>query len=149
MNNKIRILFTKLFLHLVMNNPLFTSKIRRVALILCGAKIGKGTFIGQNVYFDPLAIQNITIGSNCIITQNVSILVHFFSTERQFYFGKVEIGNNCFIGMNSLICKSIKIGDNCIVGAGSVITHDIPSNSFAAGVPCKIIKELDEKKHEI
>lgn len=119
MNNKIRILFTKLFLHLIMNNPICTSKVRRLALIACGAKIGKGTFIGQNVYFDPLKIQNIEIGEHSYITQNVSILTHFYSSERKFSFGKVRIGNNCFIGMNTLICKSVVIGDRCIVGGGS------------------------------
>ena len=118
MNNKIRILLTKIFLHLVMNNPLCTSKIRRAALCLCGAKIGKGTFIGQNVYLDPLAIQNIRIGEHCFITQNVSILVHFYGKDRKFYFGNVDIGDNCFIGMNSIICKPVKIGNNCIVGGG-------------------------------
>ena len=101
-----------------MNNPFMTSRIRRLALIICGANIGKGTFIGQNVYFDPLAIQNITIGKNCFITQNTPILVHFFDTKRKFYFGDVKIGNNVFIGMNTLICKPVKIGDNCIVGGG-------------------------------
>ena len=116
MNNKFRILLTKIVLHLVMNNPLCTSKIRRLALILCGAKIGRGTFIGQNVYFDPLRIQDISIGEHCYITQNVSILTHFYGADRKFYFGSVEIGNNVFIGMNSLVCKPVKIGDNCIVG---------------------------------
>lgn len=143
MNNKFRVLITKIFLHLIMNNPLCTSKIRRLALILCGAKIGKKTFIGQNVYFDPLAIQNISIGEHCYITQNVSILTHFYGKDRQFYFDKVEIGNNVFVGMNTLICKPVKIGNNCIVGGEkSVITHDIPENVLAGGVPCKVIKSL-------
>lgn len=118
MNNKFRVFFTKIFLHLIMNNPFCTSKIRRLALILCGAKIGKGTFIGQNVYFDPLKIQNIEIGDNSYIAQNTSILVYFFDTKRKFSFGKVKVGNNCFIGMNPLICKPVCIGDNCIVKKG-------------------------------
>ena len=142
MNNKFRILLTKIVLHLVMNNPICTSKIRRLALILCGAKIGRGTFIGQNVYFDPLRIQNISIGEYCYITQNVSILTHFYGKDRKFYFGMVEIGNNVFLGMNSLVCKPVKIGDNCIVG-GAVVTHDIPSAVLAGGVPCRVIKALD------
>lgn len=141
MDKKIIIFIRKIFLHFIMNNPLCTSKIRRGALILCGAKIGKGTFIGTNVYFDPLAISNITIGENCFITQNCSILTHFYSLDRKFYFDKVTIGDNVFLGMNSLICKPVKIGNKCIVGGGSVITHDLPDNCFAAGVPCKIIKE--------
>lgn len=103
-----------------MNNPLCTNKIRRWALCICGARIGKNTFIGQNVYFDVLAIQNIDIGENCYITQNCSILSHFYDSEkRSFYFGNVKIGNNVFLGMNSLICKPICIGDNCIVGGGA------------------------------
>lgn len=142
MNNKLRIFITKIFLHFVMNNPLLTSKVRRLALILCGAKIGKGTFIGQNVYFDPLAIQKIHIGNKCFITQNVSILVHFFDSNRNFSFGEVEIGDNVFIGMNSLICKPVKLGNNSIIGGGAVITNDIPENVLAGGVPCKIIKKL-------
>lgn len=51
MNNKIRIFLTKIFLHCILQSPLFTSRIRRLALVICGAKIGKGTFIGQNVSF--------------------------------------------------------------------------------------------------
>lgn len=141
MNNKIRILFTKILLHLVMNNPICTSRIRRRVLILCGAKIGKNTFIGQNVYFDPLAIQNISVGEHSYITQNVSILTHFYGSDRKFYFGNVKIGDNCFIGMNTLICKPVNIGNNCIVGGGAVITKDIPDNVMAAGVPCKIIRK--------
>ncbi|MDD7610720.1 MAG: acyltransferase [Spirochaetales bacterium] len=142
MNNKFRILLTKIFLHFVMNNPLCTSRVRRRALIICGAKIGKDTFIGQNVYFDPLAIQNISIGEHSYITQNCSILTHFYGADRRFYFGNVRIGDHCFIGMNTLICKPVSIGNNCIVG-GAVITKDIPDNVVAAGVPCKIIKPLD------
>lgn len=143
MNSKIRILFTKILLHLVMNNPLCTSRIRRSALIMCGAKIGKGTFIGQNVYFDPLAIQNISVGEHSYITQNVSILTHFYGADRRFYFGNVNIGDHCFIGMNTLICKPVNIGNNCIVGGGAIITKDIPDNVMAGGVPCKVIKKID------
>ena len=123
MNNKIRILLTKILLHLVMNNPLCTSRIRRFALVVCGAKIGRDTFIGQNVYFDPLAIQNISVGEHCYITQNVSILTHFYGADRKFYFGKVEIGDNVFIG--------------------TIVTHDIPENVLACGVPCRVIKKLN------
>lgn len=119
MNSKIRIFFTKLFLHLILNNPFCTSKIRRGALRLCGAKIGKHTFIGQNVYFDVLKIQNIEIGDYCYITQNCSILTHFYNSKnKNFYFGNVMIGNHVFLGMNSLICKPVRIGNNSIVGGG-------------------------------
>lgn len=116
MNNRIRIFFTRVIMQIIMGSVFCTSKMRRKTLIMLGAKIGKGTFIGRNVYFDPLAIQNISVGDNCIITQNVSILTHFYSLRREFYFGNVNIGDNTFIGMNSLICKPVYIGNNCIVG---------------------------------
>ena len=143
MNNRFRILLTKILIHITMNNPLFISGIRRFILIICGAKIGKGTFIGQNVYLDPLAMQNIRIGDHCFVTQNVTILTHFYGTDRVFYFDKVEIGNNCFIGMNSIICKPVKIGNNSILCAGSIVTTDIPENVLAGGVPCRVIKTLN------
>lgn len=142
MNNKIQILITKIFLKLILSSPLCTSKIRRLALILCGAHIGQDTFIGQNVYFDPLKIDNIFIGKKCYITQNVSLLTHFYTIDKKFYFGEIHIKDNSFIGMNTLICKPVTIGCNCVVGGGSVITNDIPDNSFAAGVPCKIVKKI-------
>lgn len=55
---------------------------------------------------------------------------------------KVDIGDDVFVGMNTLITKPIKIGNKSIVGGGSVITKDIPSNVLACGVPCKVIKEI-------
>lgn len=66
--------------------------------------------------------------------------MHFFDTKRTFYFGNVEIGDNCFIGINTLICKPVKIVSNCIVEGGG--TTDLPDNVFAGGIPCKIIKTL-------
>lgn len=56
--------------------------------------------------------------------------------------GGVEIGNNVWIGDKSTILSGVTIGDNVIIGANSVVTHDIPSNSMAAGSPAKVIKQI-------
>jgi acetyltransferase-like isoleucine patch superfamily enzyme len=56
----------------------------------------------------------------------------------------INIGNNVYIGVRTLILPGVTIGDNCIIGAGSIITKDIPANSVAAGVPAKVIKNTDE-----
>ena len=53
----------------------------------------------------------------------------------------VKIGDNVWIGMNSIIMRGVTIGDNSIIGAGSIVTKNIPSNVIAAGSPCKVIKE--------
>ena len=56
----------------------------------------------------------------------------------------VTIGKNVYIGPRSIILDGVTIGDNAIIGAGSIVTKDIPSNVFAAGNQCKVIKNLDE-----
>jgi acetyltransferase-like isoleucine patch superfamily enzyme len=67
--------------------------------------------------------------------------------------GKVKIGNNVFIGVNSVVLRNVSIGDNSIIGAGSLVNIDIPEGVVAAGNPIKIIKEIPKpynilpKKH--
>ena len=55
----------------------------------------------------------------------------------------IKIGNNVWIGMNAVVMPGVTIGDNVVVGAGSIVTTDIPSNSIAAGNPCRVVKEKD------
>lgn len=57
--------------------------------------------------------------------------------------GIVEIGDNVFIGMNSIIERNVKIGDNVVIGAGSVVTKDCEKNSVYAGVPARKIMDID------
>lgn len=104
-------------------------------------KQGKA-FIGANVVFDGIHPELITIGNGAIITTGTCILSHFYSVnDALFYLGNVDIGNNVFIGMNTLIVNAVKIGDNAVIGAGSIVTCDIPSNEVWAGNPAKFIKK--------
>ena len=61
------------------------------------------------------------------------------------YARPVTIGNDNWFGANVVICPGVNIGSNCVIGAGSVVTRDIPDNSFAAGVPCRVIREIGEQ----
>ena len=61
------------------------------------------------------------------------------------YAKPVRIGDDNWFGANVVICPGVTIGDNCVIGAGSVVTRDIPSNSFAAGVPCRVIREITDE----
>jgi acetyltransferase-like isoleucine patch superfamily enzyme len=54
----------------------------------------------------------------------------------------VDIGKCVLIGTNAIILKGVTIGDNSVIGAGSVVTSSIPSNTIAAGNPCKVIRSL-------
>ncbi len=55
----------------------------------------------------------------------------------------ITIGNNVWIGANSVILPEVIIGDNVVIGAGSIVTKSIPSNSIAIGNPCKVVREKD------
>ncbi|MFL5815398.1 MAG: sugar O-acetyltransferase [Bdellovibrionia bacterium] len=54
----------------------------------------------------------------------------------------IRIGNRVWIGGSSVLCPGVTIGDNTVIGAGSVVTKDIPANVFAAGNPCRVIRDL-------
>lgn len=58
---------------------------------------------------------------------------------------EVTIGDNVWIGGNSVICPGVHIGDNVVIGAGSVVTKDIPAWSVAAGNPCRVIRKITEE----
>lgn len=107
-------------------------------------KIGKGSFPGWMPGCYIQARNGIIFGNNVRLGPNVGIISanhcpddfdHWIKTA------PINIGNNVWIGMNSTVLPGITIGDDVVIGANSVVTHDIPSNSIAAGNPCKIIKE--------
>jgi len=120
-----------------------------------GVRIGEGTTIftnPRNVCIDTQKPWLLEIGANVQITRGVTILTHGYdwSVLKGVYgeilgsAGKVTIGNNVFIGMNTTILKGVTIGNNTIIGAGSVVTHDIPGNCVAVGSPAKIVMTLEE-----
>ena len=57
--------------------------------------------------------------------------------------GKVVIGKNVFIGMNTLIVNAVNIGDGAIIGAGSIVNRDIPAGEIWGGNPARFIKKLN------
>ena len=124
---------------------------------------GIHTTIGKNFFANfNLTIQDdasVTIGDNCNFGPNVTIVtpVHpLLPNERRSmrdkdgnekhmcYAKPVSIGNDCWFGANVVICPGVTVGDNCVIGAGSVVTRDVPANSFAAGSPCRVIREITE-----
>ena len=58
--------------------------------------------------------------------------------------GRVKLGNNIYIGRDVTILKGVSIGDNCVIGLGSIVTSDIPSDSVAVGAPARVICTIDE-----
>ena len=116
--------------------------------------IGNNTIIynPRNTIIDETRPWLIKIGDYVKITDNVTILTHGYDwsvlnvqyKEVLGSSGKVEIGNNVFIGMKTTILKGVKIGNNVIIGANSLINKDIPSNVVVAGNPAKVICTIEE-----
>lgn len=94
----------------------------------------------------------VTIGNNCYMNRNFTLLTHDWVTNVFIHAGlnfinssgKITIGNNVSFGQNVMVLKGVTIGDNVFIGAGSIVTKDIPSNCIAVGCPCKAIMTLQE-----
>lgn len=117
-----------------------------------GVLIGENTTFYGNVRVDISRPYLIEIGKNCVLTNGVQIVSHGYDLsvlrgkfgEFLSSSGKIVIGDNVFIGFNSIILKGVRIGQNVIIGAGSIVTHDIASDTVAAGNPCKVIMTIEE-----
>ncbi|HVZ10834.1 MAG TPA: DapH/DapD/GlmU-related protein [Candidatus Paceibacterota bacterium] len=98
------------------------------------------------------ARERITIGDNVMLGANVTIsdndshplgAVLRRQGSKDMIVKPVVIGNDVWIGADSYVGKGVSIGDNVVIGAKSVVTKSIPANCIAAGVPCRIIRQLD------
>lgn len=58
----------------------------------------------------------------------------------------ITIGKNCWLGANVTVLPGVTIGEGCVIGAGSMVTKDIPAYSLAVGAPCKVLRPIDESK---
>ena len=114
---------------------------------------GSNIELGERVFFNfncvVLDVCRVRIGSFTLFGPAVQIYtpMHPFNAaqRRREEFGKpVEIGSDVWIGGGAIILPGVRIGDRAVIGAGSVVTRDIPEGVFAAGNPCKVIREIRE-----
>lgn len=126
---------------------------RSQIIVLPGAKLE----IGDNVGMSQVSItckEHIKIGSHVKIGAGTMIFdTNFHNTDWKVRRNPVEdnqtaktapvfIGDDCFIGTRSIICKGVTIGPRSIIAAGSVVVKDIPSDCIAGGNPCNVIKTI-------
>lgn len=114
-----------------------------------GVKVGNNCRVyTTNFGSEPFLI---TIGNNVTVTSGVKFITHDGTTwlmrderGRRYFYQRISVGNNVFIGVNSIIMPGVKIDDNVIIAAGSVVTKSIPKGVIVAGVPAKIIGNFKE-----
>ncbi|EKO3852593.1 sugar O-acetyltransferase [Vibrio harveyi] len=122
------------------------------------ANWGCHTHLGDNVYanFNLTLVDDthIYIGDHVMIGPNVTIATagHPIDPELRRDIAQfnipVHIGNNVWIGANSMVLPGVTIGENSVIGAGSVVTKDIPANVVAVGNPCRVLREIGEHDKE-
>lgn len=115
--------------------------------------INRGMIVGENLNIqgeckiDSSHAWLISIGNNVTIAPRCHILAHDASTKKYIGYtriGLVTIGDNVFIGADSIILPGVQLGEGCIVGAGSVVSRDVPPKKVVAGVPARVICDVDD-----
>jgi maltose O-acetyltransferase len=111
---------------------------------------GYNMIVGEKVFFNfncvVLDVTYVTIGSRTLFGPNVQIYTathpmdHVQRASGVEFAKPIRIGEDVWVGGSAVICPGVTVGDRTIIGAGSVVTKDIPSDVFAAGNPCRVIR---------
>ena len=114
---------------------------------------GSNIVLGTRVFFNfncvVLDVCQVTIGDFTLFGPAVQIYTatHPMNAElrrKQEFAKPIEIGSDVWVGGGAIICPGVRIGSKSVIGAGSVVTRDIRSGVFAAGNPCRVIREITE-----
>ena len=116
---------------------------------------GYNIHLGDRVFFNfncvVLDVTQVTFGSRTLFGPNVQI---YTATHPMNYKERasgleaakpIKIGEDVWVGGSAVICPGVTIGDRTVIGAGSVVTKDIPADVFAAGNPCRVIRQLEQE----
>jgi acetyltransferase-like isoleucine patch superfamily enzyme len=132
------------FLGFGLNTTVYDSSI-----VYGNVKVGSNTWIGPFTILDGTG--NLQIGSNCSISAGVQIYTHdsvkwaVSGGEEHYDYSETSIGNNCYIGPNTIISRGVILGDCCIVGANSFVNRSFPSFSKIVGSPARLVMNEREE----
>lgn len=119
---------------------------------------GTHVHLGEHFYanFNLVIVDDmdVYIGDRVMIGPNVTIcttghpVYPLYREMVAHYSLLIHIGNNVWIGANSVVLPGVTIGDNTVIGAGSIVTRDIPANVVAVGNPCRVMRPISERDRE-
>jgi maltose O-acetyltransferase len=114
---------------------------------------GANILLGERVFFNfncvVLDVCRVQIGDYTLFGPAVQIYtathpMNAALRRKQEFAKPIEIGPDVWVGGAAVICPGVRIGARSVIGAGSVVTRDIPEGVFAAGNPCRVIREITE-----
>lgn len=111
-------------------------------------EVGENFFANYNLVI--LDVGKVRIGKNAQFAPNVAIYtaghpIHPDSRNSGYEYGiDVTIGDNVWLGGNTVVMPGVHIGNNVVIGGGSVVTKDIPDNVIAVGNPCRVLRKITE-----
>ncbi len=113
------------------------------AVIMMGASINIGAVIGEGTMIDMNAVLGgrATVGKNCHIGAG-SVLAGVIEPPSA---QPVIIEDEVVVGANVVVLEGVRVGKGAVLAAGAVVTEDVPPNTVVAGIPARVIKEIDEK----
>jgi maltose O-acetyltransferase len=113
---------------------------------------GGNITLGEQVFFNfncvVLDVAPVRIGSRVMFGPAVQVYAatHPLNAAQRssgVEFGKpIEIGDDVWVGGGAIICPGVRIGARAVIGAGAVVTRDVPEDVFAAGNPCRVVKQI-------
>ena len=115
---------------------------------------GSNIELGERVFFNfncvVLDVCRVRIGDFTMFGPAVQILTPLHPLDaalrrREEYGKPIEIGSDVWVGGGALILPGVRIGSRTVIGAGSVVTRDVPDGVFAAGNPCRVVREIGAK----
>ena len=118
---------------------------------------GSNIELGERVFFNfncvVLDVCRVCIGDYTLFGPGVQILTPMHplnaALRRKEEYGKpVHIGSDVWVGAGAFVLPGVSIGARAVIGAGSVVTRDVPSGVFAAGNPCRVIREISEEERD-
>ena len=118
---------------------------------------GSNIELGERVFFNSnctvLDVCRVRIGDNTLFGPGAQVLTPMHPLDaalrrKQEYGKSVEIGSDVWVGAGALILPGVTIGSGTVIGAGSVVTRDVPAGVFAAGNPCRVIREITPGERE-